>query len=98
MDYLPIQASSVLAERTFSSSAETDTSCRNRISPVLMKALQMLKFALHQDAMDFMFNLLMHEEDLRPGDSQDLLLHLTKPYVSITERENVIDRIVQSIA
>ena len=98
MDYLPIQASSVPAEHAFSSSAETDTSRRNRISPVLMEALQMLKFALHQDAMDFTSNLLMHEEDLRPGDSQDLLLRLTRPHVSVTERENVMDRIVQSIA
>ena len=55
-----------------------------------MEALQMLKFALHQNAMDFTSNLLMHEEDI--------FLHLTRPYVSVTEYENVMDRIVQSIA
>ena len=58
----------------------------------------MLKFALHQDAMDFMFNLLMHQEDLRLGDSQNLLLCLTRPHVTVTKCENVMDRIVQSIA
>jgi len=58
----------------------------------------MLKFALHQDAMDFTSDLLTHEEDLRPGDSQDLLLSLTRPHVSVNERENVMDSIVRSIA
>jgi len=53
MDYVPIQASSVLCERIFSSSAETTTKRRNRISPVLMEALQMLKFHLKQDRLNF---------------------------------------------
>jgi hypothetical protein len=44
MDYLPIQASSIPCERIFSSSTETDTKKRNRISPILMEALQMLKY------------------------------------------------------
>jgi hypothetical protein len=49
MDYLPIQASSVPCERIFSSAKETDTSKRNRIHPMLMEALQMLKFSLKKD-------------------------------------------------
>ena len=49
MDYLPIQASAVPCERVFSSSAETDTKKRNRISPALMEALQVLKFSLKKD-------------------------------------------------
>ena len=44
MDYLPIQASAVPSERIFSSSAQTDTARRNRIKPILMESLQMLKF------------------------------------------------------
>ena len=44
MDYLPIQASSVPSERVFSLSAKTDTHKRNQIHPLLMEALQMLKF------------------------------------------------------
>ena len=46
MDYLPIQATSVPCERVFSSAKETDTAKRNRMSPVLMEALQLLKFML----------------------------------------------------
>ena len=46
MDYLPIQASSVLSEWVFSSSAKTDTHKCNHIHPLLMEALQMLKFSL----------------------------------------------------
>jgi hypothetical protein len=54
LDYLPIQASSVPSERVFSSSAETDTVKRNRIHPLLMEALQMLKFGLKRSRLDFM--------------------------------------------
>ena len=51
MDYLPIQASAVPCERVFSSSTETDTKKRNRISPALMEALQVLKFSLKKDCL-----------------------------------------------
>jgi hAT family C-terminal dimerisation region len=53
MDFLPIQVSSVPCERVFSSAAETDTKKRNRISPALMEALQMLKFLLKKKRLDF---------------------------------------------
>ena len=46
LDYLPIQASAVPSERVFSSSAQTDTPRRNRIQPILMESLQMLKFGM----------------------------------------------------
>ena len=46
MDVLPIQASSVPCERVFSSSKETTTARRNKLSPELMEALQMLKFSV----------------------------------------------------
>src|ERR1700720_3155101 len=52
LDYLPIQASAVPSERMFSSSAETDTKKRNRINPILMESLQMLKFALKKARLD----------------------------------------------
>lgn len=54
MDYLPIQATSVPCERVFSSAKETDTAKRNRISPVLMEAIQLLKFSLKTERLNFM--------------------------------------------
>jgi hypothetical protein len=54
MDYLPIQATSVPCERVFSSAKDTDTAKRNRISPVLMEALQMLKYLLKKERLNFM--------------------------------------------
>ena len=52
MDYLPVQATSVSCERVFSSAKETDTAKRNRISPVLMEALQLLKFSLKKERLN----------------------------------------------
>lgn len=54
MDYLPVQATSVPCERVFSSAKDTDTAKRNRISPVLMEALQLLKHALRKERLNFM--------------------------------------------
>ncbi len=48
MDILPIPASSVPCERVFSSSKETMTSRRNRISSPLMEALQLLKYSIQK--------------------------------------------------
>lgn len=53
MDYLPIQATSVPCERVFSSAKDTDTAKRNRISSVLMEALQMLKHLLKKERLNF---------------------------------------------
>lgn len=53
IDYLPIQASAVPCERVFSSSSETDTKKWSRISPVLMEALQIVKFLLKKERLNF---------------------------------------------
>src|SRR6266481_4879681 len=53
LDYLPIQTSSVPSEHVFSSSAETDMKCRNRLRPLLMEALQMLKYLIKGHCLDF---------------------------------------------
>lgn len=53
MHHLPIQASSVLCKRAFSSSAETDTKKHNWISPILMEAIQMLKFDFKKNQLSF---------------------------------------------
>lgn len=54
MDYLPVQATSVPCERVFSSAKDTDTAKRNRISPDLMEALQMSKFSMKKERLNFM--------------------------------------------
>lgn len=62
MDYLPIQATSVPCERVFSSAKDTDTAKRNRISPALMEALQMLKYLLKKERLNFMKGWSTSEE------------------------------------
>lgn len=75
MDYLPIQASSVPCERVFSSSAETDTKKRNRISPTLMEALQMVKYDFRKRRLTFTSGVkldarvLLEDEPDEPGES-----------------------------
>jgi hypothetical protein len=53
MNYLPIQATSVPCERVFSLAKEMDTAKQNWISPVLMEALQLLKFLLKKEHLNF---------------------------------------------
>ena len=92
LDFLPIQASAVPSERVFSSSGETDTKKRNRINPVLMEALQMLKFALKQSRLDFTKNLVTPEsflQDQEPDLEEDLLADLLR-----LDSEDAIDRII----
>ena len=53
MDYLPVQATSVPSERIFLSAKDTDTTKRNRINPLLMEALQMLKYSIKKERLNF---------------------------------------------
>jgi hypothetical protein len=79
MDYLPIQASAVPCERVFSSSAKTDTKKRNRISPLLMKALQMLKFYLKKERLNFTQSWVTPELQMTEDDlDEDLLGNLLR--------------------
>jgi len=64
LDYLPIQASAVPCKCVFSSSAETDTKRHNQIHPVLMEALQMVKFSLKNDRLNFTEGLITPECDM----------------------------------
>src|ERR1700687_5518960 len=66
MDYLAVQATSVPCERVFSSAKETDTAKRNRISPLLMEALQMSKFWLKKQRLNFMDGWATSEADMSP--------------------------------
>jgi hypothetical protein len=74
MDYLLIQASAVPCERVFSSSSETITKKWNRICPMLMEALQVVKFPLKKEQLNFTkgwaasqkemeFQILLNESD-----------------------------------
>ena len=92
LDFLPIQASAVPSERVFSSSGEMDTKKRNRINPVLMEALQMLKFVLKQSCLDFTRNWVMPEsflQDQEPDLDEDLLADLLG-----LDSEDAVDRII----
>lgn len=64
MDYLPIQATSVPSERVFSSAADTDTKKRNHITPALMEALQILKFAYRRQDLSFTLGWSSTEADI----------------------------------
>src|SRR5258708_14183967 len=80
LDYLPIQASSVPCEQVFSSAKETDTLKRNCIHPVLMEALQTLKFLLKKERFNFTSGWQMALSEMKgkgnTGTTKDLLVHL----------------------
>jgi hAT family C-terminal dimerisation region len=95
MDYLPVQGSSVPCERVFSSSAETDTKKRNRIKPLLMEALQMLKFYRRKSLLSFTMGLLLEEDDMEEDDHEDLLAELLSSHQNCTQRS--IDKILTSL-
>jgi hypothetical protein len=80
MDYLPIQATSVPCERVFSSAKETDTPKRNRMSPVLMEALQLFKFMLKKQRLDFIGGWATSEAAMagEPASNDDVLDALVK--------------------
>lgn len=65
MDYLAIQATSVPCERVFSLAKETDTAKRNQTSPVLMEALQLLKFSLKKERLNFIEGWQATETNMR---------------------------------
>ena len=94
MDYLPIQASAVPCERIFSSSAETDTKRRNRISPPLMEALQMQKFRFKKERLNFTEGWLTEEKQLVEDEPDgDLLWTLSNE----TQRGQNFDNVIRAI-
>jgi hypothetical protein len=64
MTVLAVPATSVPSERIFSSSAQTDTQRRNRLSPAMMEALQVLKFNHRNGVIDFTAGLVDDPGDL----------------------------------
>src|SRR5229473_224665 len=89
LDYLPIQASSVPCEQVFSSAKETDTLKCNHIHPVLMEALQTLKFSLKKERFNFTSGWQTVLSEMKgkgnAGTTKDLLAHLlTRDYQATT--------------
>ncbi|KIK13972.1 hypothetical protein PISMIDRAFT_117870, partial [Pisolithus microcarpus 441] len=92
MDYLPIQASSVPCERVFSSSAETDTKKWNRIGPILMEALQMLKFHLKQEHINFLANWATPTASLFEGEPEESAKGMQGPDVHISDLDTLLNK------
>jgi len=87
MDYLPVQASSVPCEHIFSSAAETDTKKRNRLSPLLMEALQILKFIYKKDRLNFTTGLMLkHDPPVSETSSELLATLFTEDPVEVTDK------------
>ena len=93
MDYLAIQATSVPCERVFSSAKETDTAKRNQINPILMEALQMLKFSLKKEHLNFMAGWPTLESDL----NEVYTTHQLKSLLAGDDRHNVFDGILNNL-
>ncbi len=75
MDVLPVQATSVSCERVFSSAKETDAKRRNRLSPEMREALQILKQSFLRERLNFTSDWLAKESDcLEPTEDASTAL------------------------
>jgi hypothetical protein len=90
MDYLLIQATSVPCECIFSSAKETDTAKWNYISPVLIEALQLLKFMLKKQCLNFMKGWAVPEEDMNEKSKWGCNLGTLFTDKSNTEIDNML--------
>lgn len=89
MDYLPIQSSAVPYEHIFSSNADTDMCKHNQINPILMEALQMLKFALKKKCLNFTCGMFTKPSGLTKDDPKEL------QYNARLSSEEQFDRLVK---
>jgi len=93
MDYLPIQASAVPCERVFSSSGETDTERRNRISPAFMEILQMLKFDRKKERLNFTRGWATSQKELLDDEPDESNIQNAPPqHFSLNHILSVITR------
>jgi hypothetical protein len=83
MDYLPIQASAVSCERVFSSS----------INPELMESLQMLKYHLKKEYLNFTEDWALKEKELIEDAPEEDLLHM----LVAEDSQNAMDRVMRTI-
>ncbi|KIK82266.1 hypothetical protein PAXRUDRAFT_52007, partial [Paxillus rubicundulus Ve08.2h10] len=61
MDILPAQASAVPLEQASLLSKETCTDHCNKLSPMMLEALQILKFTYKQEQLNFTMDLIAKE-------------------------------------
>lgn len=73
-DYLAIQGSSTPSERAFSSGGMTDDSRRNRLTPQVFEALQLLKSAYHNKHVRAATDAAVHVELDASVENADLYL------------------------
>lgn len=93
MNYTPIQASAVPCERVFSSSSETHTKKRNHISPVLMEVLQMVKFFLKKEHLNFTKGWAASQWDM-----EQCMVYDRSSYEHLTPSANANDTLLRAIA
>jgi len=72
MDLIPVQATSVPCERVFSASKETTTARRNRLTPKIMEAMQILKFQAKYKRLNFTEGL-KEKDDLDDLEDRELV-------------------------
>jgi hypothetical protein len=95
MDYLPIQASSVPCERIFSSSAETNTKKQTRINALLMETLQMMKYHLKKEHLNFTASWITIEAHMLEDVPDEDFLTLLQG--NAADVQSGLDQIMKSI-
>jgi hypothetical protein len=94
MDYLPVQATSVPSECVFFSVKETDTTKRNWMSPMLMEALQLLKFSLKKERLNFTAGWVT---------SEDAMVYQPRPtianalFMNVDDAPDALDNILKEM-
>jgi hypothetical protein len=97
MDILPIQATSVPCKRVFSSSKETCTLRRSRLSAQLLEILQFLKYIYKQQRLDFTDHILAKEEDyIIEGEITEHAIHELVMNGGIQELEDLLKNLPDS--
>lgn len=74
LDVMPAQASAVPSERVFSSGKETDAMRRSQMSATTMEILQVLKFNLKSERLDFRNRWVATEAELQALDIDPAVL------------------------
>ncbi|KAG2336908.1 hypothetical protein BDR05DRAFT_835106, partial [Suillus weaverae] len=64
LDYLPIQASAVPCKCMFSLSSKIEIQKQNHLSPMLMEVLQIIKFILKKDRLNFTKGWVASQQDM----------------------------------